>query len=78
MNHLVEWLGAILGVLGSLMMSMNRRYSRYAWYPWIASNLLLMVFAAGIAAWGIFSMQAIFLAINANGALRWLARTVRP
>jgi hypothetical protein len=76
-THLIEWTGAGLGVLGSLMISFNRRMSRYAWIPWIASNLLLMLFAWGIAAWGIFAMQAVFLAINVNGLTRWLLRPPR-
>lgn len=73
----VEWLGALLGVAGSLMMSLNRAASKYAWYPWIASNALLMAYGVRAGAWGIFAMQAVFLLINLNGLWQWHVRHVR-
>jgi hypothetical protein len=77
--HLAEWAGASLGVLGSFIISLNRPISRYAWLPWIASNVLLMFFAYAIDAWGLFAMQSVFLAINVNGLRRWMfARSRKP
>ena len=70
----IEWLGAILGIAGSLLLSMNGPWSGYAWPIWILSNAFLMAVAATVGTWGIFGMQAAFLLINANGIWRWLFR----
>lgn len=75
--QLIEWLGAVLGIAGALVFSMNQPWSRHAWPIWIASNLLLILFAARIGAWGILFMQGAFIFININGVWRWLVRPRR-
>ena len=74
MMSLVEWLGAVLGIAGALMISMNRPWSKHAWFGWTVSNVLLIVVAASIGAWGIFAMQSTFLIINASGIWHWVVR----
>ena len=70
----LEWVGAFLGVLGALLLSCNRAWSRYAWPVWIASNVFLIEFAANARAWGLFVMQVAFLAINIHGLRTWRMR----
>lgn len=73
----IEWAGAVLGVGGALLLSLNNRYSALAWPLWAVSNVLLIVFAFNVGAWGLMSMQGIFLVISLNGMLRWRWRS-RP
>ncbi len=70
-QQLLEWAGAVTGVAGSFIMAQNRKWSTYAWPIWIASNICLIAFAALDSAYGILSMQLVFLAINLQGAWRW-------
>lgn len=65
-----EWGGAILAIVGALVMSMNRRWSWYAWPLWILSNLLLLIPATQRQLWGFAAMQSVFLVLNVNGLLR--------
>ena len=41
----LEWSGAILGMSGSLIMSVNQPWSKWAWAIWLVSNLLLLFYA---------------------------------
>ena len=75
--QLIEWLGAMLGIAGALIISMNRPWSGAAWPIWIASNVSLIAFAAEIGAWGIVVMQAAFIVININGVWHWWVRPRR-
>ena len=72
----MEWGGALLAVVGALVMSMNRPWSWHAWSIWLLSNLLLLVPTTHSAHWGLAAMQMVFLVLNVNGLLR--CRRTRP
>jgi hypothetical protein len=66
-EHILEWTGAILGVVGAYMLAENRPGSRYAWPIWIGSNLCLLTYFLMIHSWGVLGMQAIYLHSSLRG-----------
>lgn len=67
----IEWGGALIAIVGALVMSLNRQWSWFAWPLWILSNLVLLVPMVQGAHWGMVVMQVAFLAVNVNGLLRY-------
>jgi len=40
----LEWTGAVLGLLGALLLSLNHRVSRYGWPLFLLSNFMWIGF----------------------------------
>lgn len=70
MLHLLEWTGAVLGVIGSYLLAENRSFSRYAWPIWIGSNVCLIAYFVAIHSWGVLAMQAVYLLSSIRGLYR--------
>ena len=67
-----EWSGAILGMTGSLMMSVNQPWSKWAWAIWLVSNLLLLTYAITRRSYGLITMQLFFTCTSVLGFYRWI------
>ncbi|MBB5546690.1 nicotinamide mononucleotide transporter [Paraburkholderia fungorum] len=70
MLHVLEWAGAVLGVIGSYLLAENRSFSRYAWPIWIGSNACLIAYFVAIHSWGVLAMQSIYLLSSIRGLYR--------
>jgi len=71
MNKLFEMIGAICGVAGAVLVSLNIPQSKYGFVLFLISSILL-----GIVSWQrkmqyLLSMQIVFLGINVIGVFRW-------
>jgi nicotinamide riboside transporter PnuC len=71
MNKLFEMIGAICGVAGAVLVSLNIPESKYGFALFLISSILL-----GIVSWQrkmqyLLSMQIVFLGINVIGVFRW-------
>jgi len=71
MNKLFEMIGAICGVAGAVLVSLNIPESKYGFVLFLISSILL-----GIVSWQrkmqyLLSMQIVFLGINVIGVFRW-------
>jgi nicotinamide riboside transporter PnuC len=71
MNKLFEMIGAICGVAGAALVSLNIPQSKYGFVLFLISSILL-----GIVSWQrkmqyLLSMQIVFLGINVIGVFRW-------
>lgn len=75
MHVVVEWIGSCLGLVGAFLLATNSRVSRWGWGAFFVSNLLLVVFAAGINRWGLLTMQVGFLGTSILGIWRSFGRT---
>lgn len=67
---LLEYIGAALGMAGSLWMASGVPSSHLAWWAWLASNTLLIAWATRVRARGILAMQAFYLTTSIIGILR--------
>jgi nicotinamide riboside transporter PnuC len=70
----LEWIGALVGIAGALMMAMNHRVSPWAYPVWIVASLAMFVFAWEGQHFGLALQQAVFFCINLLGLYRWLIR----
>ena len=71
MNKLFEMIGAICGVAGAVLVSLNIPQSKYGFILFLISSILL-----GIVSWQrkmqyLLTMQIVFLGINVVGVFRW-------
>ena len=68
---ILEMIGAICGVAGAVLVSLNIPQSKYGFVLFLISSVLL-----GIVSWQrkmqyLLTMQMVFLGINAVGIFRW-------
>ena len=70
--RLLEWIGAIAGIAGAMLIASNTPGSAYGWIAFSASSLALTVFALHLRAWGLLCLQLCFCVTNAVGMWRWL------
>jgi nicotinamide riboside transporter PnuC len=71
MNKLFEMIGAICGVAGAVLVSLNIPQSKYGFVFFLISSILL-----GVVSWQrnmqyLLTMQMVFLGINVVGVIRW-------
>jgi len=71
MNKTFEMIGAICGVAGAVLVSLNIPQSKYGFILFLISSILL-----GIVSWQrkmqyLLTMQMVFLGINMVGIVRW-------
>jgi len=71
MNKLFEMIGAICGVAGAVLVSLNIPQSKYGFLLFLISSILL-----GIVSWQrkmqyLLTMQMVFLGVNIVGVVRW-------
>ena len=71
MNKTFEMIGAICGVSGAVLVSLNIPQSKYGFVLFLISSILL-----GIVSWQknmqyLLTMQIVFLGINIVGVIRW-------
>ena len=71
MNKIFEMIGAICGVSGAVLVSLNIPQSKYGFVLFLISSILL-----GIISWRkdmhyLLTMQIAFLGINVVRAFRW-------
>ena len=71
MNKTFEMIGAICGVAGAVLVSLNIPQSKYGFALFLISSILL-----GIVSWQrkmqyLLTMQMVFLGINIVGVVRW-------
>ncbi|KKN85118.1 hypothetical protein LCGC14_0282870 [marine sediment metagenome] len=72
----LEWIGAIAGIAGAMMIASNTGLSPYGWIGFAISSSTLAVFSYNLKAWGLLSLQICFCATNAVGLWRWLIEPV--
>jgi hypothetical protein len=72
MVQILGWIGAILGVSGAALLSLNIEISGYAYLPFTMSSLCLVVWAYKDKQHHQMMMQIVFSVININGIIQWL------
>lgn len=71
----IEWMGAFLGLGGSLIMASNRFSHIWAWNAWIISNILFIsLFMLHTQQFGLLFMNIFGIFINLLGLWQWSKR----
>lgn len=66
-----EWVGAVFGVLGALLVALQIRASGFGFLAYAMSNIAFIAFALNGQHWGILAMNCIFLLLAFLGFFRW-------
>lgn len=70
--ELLETFGALLGASGALLLASRSARAGWGFVLFLASNGLLLAFAASAGHWRLFAMQVVFTATSLIGIWRWL------
>lgn len=71
-NKVLEWLGAIFGVAGNILLAVNLPESKWAFIIFVASNMCLIAYAIRVKQWGLCSMFIMYNIITFVGIYRWI------
>jgi len=67
-----EWIGAITGLLGALLLSLNVSVSGYGFILFLASNVAWVIYSLRRRTYGLLAQQLGFSATSIIGIVRWL------
>ncbi len=57
----MQWIGAVLGLTGALLVAqVSPRWRRWGFRGWILSNIALGIFAANAHAWPLLGMYVLY------------------
>jgi nicotinamide riboside transporter PnuC len=68
----IEWIGVLSGVAGSVLLAWNHKNSGYGFVLYTVSNICWIVFACVTETYSLLSMQLVYLATAGFGIYRWL------
>lgn len=71
---IVEWTGAILGMLGSLLLALNIAISGWGFAAFLTSNICWLVFGIRNRAWGLVTMQLGYTVTSLTGIYNWFIK----
>lgn len=74
-HRLLEWTGSLLSVAGAYANAVGQPSRAY--FFWIPSAVLLVLFSTLTGHWGLLLMQSVFLFLNLKGSAYWRSRTKR-
>ncbi len=69
-NFLLEWSGAMLGIVGAGLLALNNQIARFGWIFFLLANVLFIVWATRIGATGLLAQQVCFLFTSLLGIYR--------
>lgn len=72
MQNKIEWVGAITGLAGALLLSLNINASGYGFILFLLSNIAWIIFSLRRRTYGLLVQQLGFTATSIIGVLRWL------
>lgn len=70
----VEWLSAVLGLAGSLLLASRVRLAGLGFVAYLFSNIGWLVFGCNAGHWGLVWQQAGFTLVSLFGIWTWLIR----
>ncbi|HDR9103598.1 TPA: hypothetical protein QDB04_000318 [Burkholderia vietnamiensis] len=71
---LVEWAGAILGLLGSLLLALKLDISGWGFAAFLVSNLFWLAYGIKNRAWGLVTMQLGYSITSVMGIYNWFIK----
>jgi len=68
---IIEWAGAITGLSGALLLSLNVEYSGYGFIFFLISNVAWIIFSISNRTYSLLVQQVGFTATSIIGVFRW-------
>lgn len=73
-SEIFQWIGAITGIAGSLLLALKIRISHFAWICYLISNFFWIIFSIQIEANGLLTMQIFYTIISLIGLWKWVIK----
>lgn len=70
--QLLQWIGCLTGILGSLLLAWRSRWSGWGFAVYILSNACWLSFGLLTETFGMVMMQLVFMATSVLGVWKWL------
>ncbi len=79
MNDLYQWSGCFFGVLGTFLLALNNKWSRWGFVAYMFSNNLWLLYGLNTNATGIVVMQGFYNIITVLGLYQhfWSKKNVQ-
>jgi hypothetical protein len=71
MIDVVEYVGVVLALFGSVFIARNDQYSKWGFVLFLMSCILFMFWSFIIQKWGLMIMNIIYMFVNLFGIYRW-------
>jgi nicotinamide riboside transporter PnuC len=69
-----EWIGTCSGILGAAMIASKAKISPFGWIAFLISSCSLSVFAFLTGAFGLLTLELVFVLTNIAGLWNWLLK----
>ncbi len=73
MTDFLQYIGAITGMIGALLMALNIPASRFAYVAYMASNMAWLGYGYFAVVPGLVMMQSVFFVTTLIGLWRWFS-----
>jgi hypothetical protein len=70
-NDFLGWLGTLLVIIGSALLAFDSHFSKWGWWAYLASAIVLVVRSHKRQDWSMLVQQAVFVVVNIFGLYRW-------
>ncbi len=70
LNIILEWAGALIGIMGAALLATHSRIAKYGWLCFLAANFLFIAWALRIGATGLLVQQSCFTLTSLLGIIR--------
>ena len=71
MSDLLQYYGAVFGIVGGILISWNTKYSKHGFIFATIASVLLMWWCAIEQQWGYFVLNVVYFAIDIFGIYKW-------
>lgn len=71
-NKMLEWAGALFGILGNILLALNLPESKWAFALFVPSNAFLIAYALRTKSHGLNAMYITYTVITFIGIFRWI------
>lgn len=72
MTEALEWFGCVTGVIGALIIAVNKPWSRWGFILFLFSNAAWLAQGLLVKSGGMIVMQVAYAVVNAIGVWRWI------
>ena len=70
-NDILQYSGAVFGVIGGVLISWNTQYSKYGFVVATIASVLLMWWCFNEEQWGYFILNVVYFIIDIIGIYKW-------
>jgi hypothetical protein len=70
-NDILQYSGAVFGVIGGVLISWNTQYSKYGFIFATIASVLLMWWCFNEEQWGYFILNVVYFIIDIIGIYKW-------